>query len=1112
MSCSKMPITFCLLAVLPALLFAARVARAEDGRPVLITGAVNEANLVTLAGNTRPEAKARYDRGLVADSFPMEHMLLQLRRSPEQERELEGYIDQVHDSSSPKFHHWLSAKQFGERFGLAQQDLDAITRWLQSHGLKVNVVYENGILIDFSGTAGEVREAFHTAIHQLNVQGERHIANMSDPKIPAALAPAVVGVVSLHDFKPHPMYKPRENYSFGSGGSETYAVVPADLATIYNLNPLFSTGISGQGQTIALIEDSDVYSASDWATFRSAFGLSQYSNGTFTQIHPLPASGPNNCADPGVQDTVVEAALDVEWASAAAPSAAIELVSCIDTTTTFGGLIALQNLLASSTPPAVASMSYGECEAGLGASANAAYSAAYQQAVTQGISVFVSSGDEAASSCSVGQEYAIYGIGVSGFASTPYNVAVGGTDLGDTYAGTNSTYWSSTNTSTYGSALSYIPEIPWNDSCGSLLIAEYEGYSQVYGPGGFCNGEGVSEGLVNTVGGSGGPSGCATGTPSQSGVVGGSCAGWPKPSWQSLAGNPSDDVRDLPDVALFAANGIWGHYYPFCFSDPSYGYTCTGAPDSWIGAGGTSFASPIMAGFQALVNQKSGERQGNPNPVYYSLAAKEYGASGDSSCNSTLGNTVSSSCIFYDVTLGDMNLPCVGPDCYLPSGVFGVLSTSTSACDPTNAADDDCGAYIAATGWDFATGIGSVNVANLVNNWPTSAASFIVLSSPNSILVAPGSSTTSTVTITPVNGFSGSVALSASGLPTGVTAAFSPNSTTSSSTLTLTARAKAATGTATVTIIGTSGNLTNSIQIILTVAKPSFTLTAPPSTVIIEPGASGTGTITINPANAFSGNVTLAASKLPAGVTATFSPNPATSSSVLTLTATNTATPKTTTVTITGTSGSLRATTKITVTPGNFTLAATPAALTVVQGSGGTGTITIGPEDGFDGNVTLSASNLPSGVTVSFSPNPATSSSTVTLNVSNSAASGTKIITITGTSGSLVRTTTIELTTLQPNFTLSVLPNALIITPGASGSTTVTIVPTNTFDQDVTLSASGLPDGVTASFSPNPATSSSKLTAAVSSSAKAVEGKTITITGTSGNLSHTATLELTVTK
>ena len=1041
----------------------------------------------------------------------MEHMLLQLKRTPEQERELQQFIDELTDSFSPNFHHWPTAKEFGERFGLARQDLDTVKRWLESHGFKVNVVYENGVLIDFSGTAGQVRAAFHTAIHQLNAKGAKHIANMSDPKIPSALAPAVAGVVSLHDFLPHAMYKQRTNYTFSYNGNEYYAVVPADLATIYNVNPLFNKGISGQGQMIVLIEDSDIYSATDWNTFRSTFGLSQYTNGSLTQIHPAPASGPNNCTDPGASGDDGEATLDVEYASAAAPSAAIELASCSNTTT-FGGLIALQNVVNGSAPPAVVSMSYGECEAGNGASANAAYSAVYQQAVTEGVSIFVSSGDESAASCSYGEGYDTYGIGVSGFASTPYNVAVGGTDFGDTYAGSNSTYWNGTNTNTYGSALSYIPEIPWDDTCGSLLIAKYDGYTQTYGSAGFCNSS-AGASFLNTTGGSGGPSGCATGTPSQSGVVGGSCAGWAKPSWQSLVGNPNDGVRDLPDVALFAANGVWGHYYPFCFTDPAEGgASCFGTPDTWSGAGGTSFASPIMAGFQALVNQKSGERQGNPNPTYYSLAGKEYGASGESSCNSTLGNTTGSSCIFYDVTLGDMNIPCVGPDCYQPSGNYGVLSTSTSACEPTNEIDGDCGAYIATTGWDFATGIGSVNVTNLVDNWPTSAPNFIVLSSPNTMTIAPSSSGTSTITITSVNGFSGSVTLSASGLPTGVTAAFSPNPATSNSTLTLTASAKAAKGTATVTITGTSGNLTNSIPISLTVAKPSFTLTASPSTVILEPGGSGTSAITINPVNAFSGNVTLTVSKLPAGVTAAFSPNPVTSGSVLTLMATKTSNLKTTTVTITGTSGSLSATTKITVTPGNFTLTATPPALTVVQGNSGTSTITISPEDGFDGNVTLSASKLPTGVTALFSPNLATSSSTLTLNVSDSAAIGKATITITGTSGSLVRTATIKLTTLLPNFTLAALPNALIITPGTSGTMTVTITPTNTFDQDVTLSASGLPDGVTASFSPNPATSSSTLRVAVGSSEKAVVGKKITITGTSGSLTHTATVELTVTR
>ncbi len=736
---SKVCLEVCLLAVLASLfLLVGPMAQAQNGAPVLITQNVDESKLVTLAGNTRPEANKQNDRGSVADDLSMEHMLLQLKRSPQQERELRQFIEELQVPSSPNFHHWLTAKQYGERFGLATHDLDAITRWLESQGFKVNLVYENGLLIDFSGTAGQVRSAFHTEIHQLDVKGVKHIANMSDPQIPAALAPAVVGVVSLHDFKPHTNYKPRANYT--DGGCEfgtCYLVVPADLATIYNLNPLFTTSISGQGQTIVVVEDTDVYSTADWTTFRSTFGLSTYTDGSFTQIHPAPPSGPTNCTDPGYNGDDDEATLDAEYASAAAPSAAIVLASCSDTST-FGGLIAMQNLLnESSTPPAIMSVSYGECEAFNGAAANLAYSNAYQQAVTEGVSVFVSAGDEGAASCSAdsGEPTDTYGIGVSGFASTPYNVAVGGTDFGDTYADTNSTYWGATNSSTYESALSYVPEIPWNDSCASVLISEFLGYgSQTYGSSSLCN---TGEGLTTTAG-SGGPSACATGSPSVSGVVGGTCAGWPKPSWQSLVGNPSDGVRDIPDVSLFAANGVWDHFYIFCFSDPDNGgVPCTGAPDTWVGGGGTSFASPIMAGIQALVNQNAGGPQGNPNPIYYNLAAAEYGASGSSACNSTLGNTVGSSCIFYDVTQGDMDVVCQGAyDCYLDSATYGVLSTSDSAYDL---------AYGTRTGWDFATGIGTVNAANLVNSWPFTATTTTVVSSQNPAF--PGVTVTFTATV-----------------------------------------------------------------------------------------------------------------------------------------------------------------------------------------------------------------------------------------------------------------------------------------------------------------------------------------------------------------------------
>ncbi len=697
---------------------------AQDAARARLTGArIDETKLHRLAGNTRSQANSQNDRGRVAADFAMDHMLLQLQRSPQQEDAVRQFIDSLHDPASPNFHQWLTAEQFGRKFGPAQEDLNTITGWLESHGFTVNVVYPSGMTIDFSGTAGQVREAFRTEIHRLNVSGVEHIANMSDPQVPEALAPAIAGIVSLHDFMPHAMRKLHADYTYTQSGSTYQALVPGDLAVIYNFTPLFKAGISGAGQTIAVIEDSDLYAASDWTTFRSAFGLSQYSSGSLTTVHPLPSSGTSNCPAPGiVAGDDGEAILDAEWASAAAPNAAIEVVSCRNSRTTFGGLIAMQNLINGGKPPAIMSISYGECEAEDGASANASFNSAYQQAVAEGVSVFVAAGDEGGASCDAGATDATHGIGVSGWASTPNNVAVGGSDFADSYTNSSSTYWNSTNASDYSSALSYIPEIPWNDSCASGLLSSYLGFGEPYGTQGLCGSSTAQKDQLQQVAaGSGGPSGCASGAPSTTGVVGGTCKGYSKPAWQSLSGVPNDGVRDIPDVSLFSGTGIWGHYYVTCWTDAQNGGApCSGAPSGWAGAGGTSFASPILAGIQALVNQKAGGAQGNPNYVYYKLAA-------NATCNSSSGDAAGSSCVFHNVTLGDIAVNCGGAlSCYGAAssggghggrggrggggnqGGNGALSLSTQSFEP---------AFSTSAGWNFATGIGSVNAYNLVMKW-----------------------------------------------------------------------------------------------------------------------------------------------------------------------------------------------------------------------------------------------------------------------------------------------------------------------------------------------------------------------------------------------------------
>lgn len=701
----------------------------------LVTQSIDEHNLVRLVGNTRPEMTSANDRGAVSDDFKLEQMYLLLNRSPEQEQAAEALVDQLHNPKSPVYHQWLTSDEAARRFGPSQEDVNIVTAWLESHGFTVHNVYLANGVIDFSGPASAIREAFHTEIHNLSVNGQHHIANLSDPSIPAALAPAIRGVVSMNDFRAHPAMKPRPAsgrerniYTVATG----QLVVPGDLATIYNMNPLYARGVSGQGQTIVVVEDTDLYTTADWYTFRQTFGLAQkFPQGTLTQIHPQPSNNPFNggtCADPGVNGDDPEAALDTEWASAAAPSAAIVLASCADTNTNWGFLIAIQNLLTGrSRPPAIISVSYAAQETYLGSAFNAYVNQLYQLAVLEGVSVFGGAGDGGADVTDMFLPAAEYGINVNGLASTPYNVAVGGTDFADSFFGTNSTYWSATDGPYYSHALSYVPEIPWNDSCASLLIAEFEGFSQTYGTSGFCNSTLGEAYFLDEVAGSGGPSGCAFGTTAIWDVVGGTCSGYRKPLYQYLVyGNPRDGVRDLPDVSLFASDGIWGYSYVLCYSDqqfyPTWGAPCVGAPVNWSSGGGVSYGTPIMAGIQAMINQTTEKYQGNPNFIYYMLAGSEYGLKGSSSCDSTLGNQVDPRCIFYDVTLGDIDVNClplldsngnpIGSfNCYYDGATNGVLSTSNSSYEP---------AYPATKGYDYATGIGSVNAFNLVRSWPGS--------------------------------------------------------------------------------------------------------------------------------------------------------------------------------------------------------------------------------------------------------------------------------------------------------------------------------------------------------------------------------------------------------
>jgi len=395
---------------------------------------------------------------------------------------------------------------------------------------------------------------------------------------------------------------------------------------------------------------------------------------------------------------------------------------------------------------------------------------------------------------------------------------------------------------------------------------------------------------------------------------------------------------------------------------------------------------------------------------------------------------------------------------------------------------------------------------------------FTLAANPTNVNVSRGSTANSAIAITRTGGFAGSVTLSASGLPSGVTAGFNATTGTSSM-LTLTASSTATLGSATVTVTGTSGGLTRTTTINLTVSQPAppdFALSANPTSLTINRGAGGTSAITITRTGGFASSVALSTGSLPSGVTANFNPTPATgTSSTLSLTASSTATLGSATVTVTGTGGGLTRTATVNLTvnqppPPDFALSTNPTGMTINRGASGTSAITITRISGFPGSVDLSASGLPSGVTASFNPTPATgTSSTLTLTASSTATLGSTTVTVTGTSGSLTRTATINLAVPPPDFALSANPTGLSINRDASGTSTITITRTGGFAGSVALSTGSLPSGVTANFNPASTTGASSLTLAASSTAT-IGPATVTVTGTGGGLTHTTTISLTV--
>ncbi len=721
----------------------------------LITQLIDNSQLVTLSGHLHPLATPQADQGEAPSSLVLARNILVLKRGAAQQAVLDRFLDDEQNPKSKNYHKWMKPSEYGQQFGVAAEDIQKITGWLTSYGFKIEDNIAGGNLIVFSGTHAQLKAAFHTALHQYKVNGTQFWANSTDPQIPAALAPVISGFASLNNYPRQPLHShpqlirhegsawkpvtpsgPRPQLTVNNGNGITYAIAPNDLAAIYNIKPLWDAGIDGTGQTIAIVGESDI-NPDDVDFFRSSFGLPPKKLNIIYY-------GPN----PGLNgDPEGEAALDVQWAGAVAKNATIDLVVAAPTVTS-GGIDGAAIYIINNNLASIMNVSWGACEYNLGTEGNLFYREIWQQAAAQGITVLVSTGDAGSAACDQNEPYASDGLAVSGIASTPFNVAVGGTDLYGTYTNPNA-YWNSTNDpATQQSAKSYMPELPWNNSCGSpqLLAALQATGAPDATLEALCNDTSEQQYFLNTQGGSGGPSNCIT---VNSGAANECVNGYPKPNWQSgVTGIPSDGVRDIPDVSLMAGNGLWGSLYVYCQSDA----TSTGSCDlntGLQGAGGTSFASPAFAGMVALLQQKTAMQQGNLNYVLYKLAATQYAGSNANSCTTT-NAAANNACLFYDVTDGSIAVPC---------------QTGTKDCTPATKTDSYSvlPGYDSGAGYDLATGIGTVNAYNLIQGWNSAASTFLststIISKSGSTSVPYGTNLDVALAVTPSG--------SASGTPSG---------------------------------------------------------------------------------------------------------------------------------------------------------------------------------------------------------------------------------------------------------------------------------------------------------------------------------------------------------
>jgi uncharacterized protein (TIGR03437 family) len=547
-----------------ALLIGAEIAFAQPSR---IVGNINTSQWTSLPGNVHVNARPEYDQGKAPDSLQVQSVTLELGPSASQQTALNQLLLDQQNPRSSSYHRWLTPEEYADRFGVSKSDLAKIGDWARSQGLKVTGTARARNAVTLSGSAAQIDSAFHTEIHLYRVNGETHYANASSPSVPAAMSKVVAAIRGLHDFRMKPNIQKvvalggptHETPAYTSSSSGDHYLAPGDFATIFNLTPLYNSGIDGSGQKIVIVGQSQI-DTSHLSTFTSYFGMNSVA--LQTVLVPDKQSPGYSVIDAQESD------LDLQWSAAVARGASLIFVYSYDV------FDAVQYAIDQNLAPVI-SMSYGECEESDTRSDATSIRTWAKQANAQGITWVAASGDSGAAGCyessggPFGPASSSMALAVELPASVPEVTAVGGT----TFSEGSGSYWNNTNSSTKSSAKSYIPEVTWNDSAaGSSPAASGGGASQFFS----------------------------------------------KPSWQTGTGVPNDGARDVPDVA-FPASADHDGYLVYTSSGLGDQWSVIGGTSA--GAPTFSGVLALLNQYQVSNGYQSSSGLGNINTSLYPLAS-----------------------------------------------------------------------------------------------------------------------------------------------------------------------------------------------------------------------------------------------------------------------------------------------------------------------------------------------------------------------------------------------------------------------------------------------------------------------------------------------------------